>query len=144
MAITCSTVLPLANSVRSQSNSSHDPPSPASLKPLSVFPSSDYDAFDYEENETIEDEEDEEDNPINNQPVHSDFRMLRSSDSDEEVDDASYSFDTLDTSYHLGIDHGEKAIHLVMENERQDEVSVAPVTSRTLPSPFPGPVTVGV
>ena len=141
---TCYMISPRANNIRSQSDSSHNPPSQASLKPFSVFTSSDYDAFDYEENEPIEDEEDEEDNVGDNQPVYSDFRMLGSSDSDEEFGDASYSFDTLDTSYHLGIDHGEKAIHLVMENERQDEVSVAPVTARIPSSSYSGLVAAGV
>ena len=140
----CCMVLPLANGVRSQSNPLHNAPSQATSKALSVFSSSDYDAFDYEENQPIEDEEDEESSPGDNEPVYSDFRMLGSSDSDEELGGASYSFDTLDTSYYLGVDHGEKAIHLVMENERQDEVSVAPVTLGTLPSPSPGVVAVGI
>lgn len=126
----------------SQSDSSHDLPSQASLEPPAVFAPSDYDAFDYEESEPIEDEEDEEDNASDNQPVYSDFRILGSSDADEEFGDASYSFDTLDTSYHLGVAHGEKAIHLVMENERQDEVSVAPVTPEILPTSFSGLVAV--
>lgn len=133
---TCCVVLPLANLVRSQSDSSHDLPLQAPSKPLSVFTSSDYDAFDYEEDDPIENEEDEEDNAGDELPVYSDFRILGSSDSDEGFGDASYSFDTLDTSYHLGIDHGEKAIHLVIENERQDEVSVAPLTPGILPASF--------
>ena len=132
---TCSMVSP-ANSVRSQSQ--------ASLKPLSVFTSSDYDAFDYEENDPTEDEEDEENNANDSQPVYSDFRMLASSDSDEEFGDASYSFDTLDTSYHLGIDHRENIMHLVIENERQREVSVAPVRPGIFPTSFPGFVAVGL
>lgn len=127
---------------RSQSISSNEPPSQASLEPLAVFASSDYDAFDYEENEPVEDEEDEEVNAGDNQPVYSDFRILGSPEVDDEFGDASYSFDTLDTSYHLGVAHGEKAIHLVIENERQDEVSVAPVTPEILPSSFSGPATV--
>ena len=129
-------LLPLANIVRSQSESSHDLPLQAPSKPLSVFTPSDYDAFDYEEDDLIENEGDEEDNAGDEQPVYSDFRILGSSDSDEGFGDSSYSFDTLDTSYHLGIDHGEKAIHLVIENERQDEVSVAPLTPGILPSSF--------
>ncbi|CAF9907975.1 hypothetical protein IMSHALPRED_006548 [Imshaugia aleurites] len=132
-------VLPLANKSRPQSDSLPQ----ASLKPLSVFTSSDYDAFDYEEDEPIDDD-DEEDNAGDNQPVYSDFGMLASSNVDEEFGDASYSFETLDTSYHLGTDHGEKAIHLVMENERPDEVSVAPVTPGILPSFLSGLVAVGV
>ena len=141
---TCCLVLPLANSVRSQLDPSHSLPLQAPLKSRRVFTSSDYDAFDHEENHSSEDEEDEEENASDNRPVYSDFRMLNSSDSDEEFGDASYSFDTLDTSYHLGIDHGEKAIHLVMENERQDEVSVAPITPESLDSSIPGLVAVGV
>ena len=130
---TCCMDLSLANTVRSQSDPSNSLSLQASPK-CPVFTSSDYDAFDHEESEPSEDEdeedeEDEEDNMSDERPVYSDFRMLNSSDSDEEFGDASYSFDTLDSSYHLGIDHGEKAIHLVMENEKQDEVSVAPITS---------------
>lgn len=113
------------------------------MKTQSVFTSSDYDAFDYEENEP-HDEEDEEDNAGGSQPVYSDFRILGSSDSDEEFGDASYSFDTLDTGYHLGIDRGEKALHLVMENERQDEISVAPVSPGILPSSLSGLVAIGL
>ncbi len=135
---TCCVVLPLANHVRSQSL-----PLQASLKSRSVFTSSDYDAFDYEDNESVEDE-DEEDHPSDSQPVYSDFRTLSSSDADEDFDDASYSFDTLDTSYQLGVDQGEKAIHLVMENERQNEVSVAPVTPAIMNSSFSGLVAAGV
>ena len=133
---TCCLFLPLANIVRSPSGSSHNLPLQAPSKPSSVSTSSDYDAFDYEENDPIENEEDEEDNAGDVQPVYSDFRILGFSDSDEELGDASYSFDTLDASYHLGVDHGEKAIHLVIENERQDEVSVAPLTPGILPSSF--------
>ncbi|KAL9136164.1 MAG: hypothetical protein Q9175_002621 [Cornicularia normoerica] len=136
-------VLPLANKVRSQLKPSHGSPPRALLEPLSVFTSSDYDAFDYEENEPVENEGDEENDQDEDQSIYSDFRTLGSTDSDEEFVDASYSFDSLDTSYHLGIDHGEKAIHLVMENERQDEVSVAPVTPGFLPSSFSGLVALG-
>ena len=141
---TCCVVLSLANNVRLQSNSSHSLSLQAPSKSRSVFTSSDYDAFDYEENEPIEDEEDEEDNTNDDRPVYSDFRTLSSSDCDDEFGDASYSFDTLDSSYHLGIDHGEKAIHLVMENERQDEISVAPVKTGILHPAFPGLIGVGV
>lgn len=133
---TCCVVLPPANIVRSRSDSSDVVPLQAPSKSLSVFTSSDYDAFDYECNDLIDDEGDEEDNAGNEQPVYSDFRTLGSSESDEDFGDAFYSFDTLDTSYHPGIDHGEKAIHLVIENEKQDEVSVAPLSPGTLPSSF--------
>ena len=140
---TCCLVSPMADNSRSQSL-----PLQTSLKSRSVFTSSDYDVFDDEENESIEDEEEEEDDENENvggsRPVYSDFRMLSSPDSDEEFGDASYSFDTLDTSYHLGIDQGEKAIHLVMENEKQDEVSVAPMTPTTQNPSFSGPVAIGV
>ena len=143
---TCCMDLSLANNVRSQSDPSNSLSLQASPK-CPVFTSSDYDAFDHEESEPSEDEEeedeeDEEDNTNDEQPVYSDFRMLNSSDSDEEFGDASYSFDTLDSSYHLGIDHGEKAIHLVMENEKQDEVSVAPITSE-IQYPLSGLVAIG-
>ena len=148
---TCCSVLPLANNVRSQSEPSDCLPLQASLKPRPVFSSSDYDAFDHEDDEPGEDEEDEEDekedeesNASDNRPVYSDFRMLSSSESDEEFGDASYSFDTLDTSYHLGIDYGEKAINLVMENERQDEVSVAPAIPENLRSSFSSVIADGV
>ena len=137
---TCCIDLSLADNVRSQSPPSNSLSLQASPK-CPVFASSDYDAFDREESETSEDEdedeedeEDEEDDTSDARPVYSDFRMLNSSDSDDEFSDASYSFDTLDSSYHVGIDHGKKAIHLVMENEKQDEVSVAPITSEILHS----------
>ena len=143
----CCMDLSLANNVRSQSDPSNSLSLQASPK-SPVFTSSDYDAFDHEdsepsEDEDEEDEEDEEDNTSDERPVYSDFRMLNSSDSDEEFGDAPYSFDTLDSSYHLGIDHGEKAIHLVMENEKQDEVSVAPITSEILHSSLSGLVAIG-
>ena len=130
---TCCVDLSLANNARSQSDPLHSLSLQASPNGP-VFTSSDYDALDHEESQSSEDEdeedeEDEEDSTSDERPVYSDFRMLNSTDSDEEFGDASYSFDTLDSSYHLGIDHGEKAIHLVMENEKQDEVSVAPITS---------------
>ena len=137
---TCCIDLSLADNVRSQSHPSNSLSLQASPK-CPVFASSDYDAFDREESESSEDEdedeeheEDEEDETSDARPVYSDFRMLNSSDSDDEFGDASYSFDTLDSSYHVGIDHGKKAIHLVMENEKQDEVSVAPITSEILHS----------
>ena len=144
---TCCIDLSLADNVRSQSHPSNSLSLQASPK-CPVFASSDYDAFDREESEPSEDEdeedeEDEEDDTSDARPVYSDFRMLNSSDSDDEFGDASYSFDTLDSSYHLGIDHGKKAIHLVMENEKQDEVSVAPITSEILHSSLSGPVAVG-
>lgn len=147
---TCCVVLRPANSVRSQSDSSHGLPLQTLLKTREVFTSSDYDAFDQEENQSSgneedeEEEEGEEENASDNRAVYSDFRVLNSPDSDDEFGDALYSFDTLDTSYHLGIDHGEKAIHLVMENERKDEVSVAPITPEFLKSPCSGLVAVGV
>lgn len=117
-----------------QSDPSYSLPLQESSKSRSVFASSDYDAFDYEESQPIEDEEDESDeehNASDNTSVYSDFRVLNSSDSDEDFGDASYSFDTLDASYNLG----EKAIHLVMENESKNEVSVAPETPEIL-NPF--------
>ena len=134
----------MANNFSSQSRSLHNLPSQAPLQPCLVNTSSDYDAFDYEDNALIEDGEDDENDAGDNRPVYSDFRMLSSSDSDEEFGDSSHSFDTLDTSYHLGIDHGEKAINLVLENERQDEVSVAPGTPKILPFSFSGLVAIGV
>ena len=141
---TCCMDLSLANNVRSQSDRSNGLSLQASPE-CPVFTSSDYDAFDHEESEPSEDEdeEDEEDNTSDERPVYSDFRMLNSSEPDEEFGDASYSFDTLDSSYHLGIDHGEKAIHLVMENEKQDEVSVAPITYEILHSSLSDLVAVG-
>ena len=145
---TCFVVLPLANNTRSFSL-----PVQLSLKSRPIFTSSDYDAFDYEENESIEDEdededeeeeeEEKEDNANDSQAVYSDFRVLTSSESDEETSDASYSFDTLDASYHLGIEQGENAVHLVTENEEQEEVSVAPVKPAILDSSFSGVVAIG-
>ena len=139
----CCAEFPLANIVRLQSDPSYSLPLQSSSKSRSVFASSDYDAFDYEESEPIEDEEDErdeEENASDDTSVYSDFRVLNSSDSDEEFGDASYSFDTLDASYQLG----EKALHLVMENESKNEVSVAPETPETLNSFLSGHDAVGL
>ena len=88
---------------------------------------SEYDAFDYEEDYINEEDEDDEGDANDAQEIYSDFHNLESSDSDDEFSDASYSFDTPDARYHDPVDPGEKAINLVMENEKQREVSIAPI-----------------
>ncbi|KAL2048265.1 hypothetical protein N7G274_000176 [Stereocaulon virgatum] len=100
----------------------------------------DMDTFEYaefdRENNIIDydgehtDEELDDDNDVDgSQSVYSDFNMLDSSDSAAEFCDASYSFDSLNAGYQYAVDPGGKAIDLVMENERHDEVSIAPAGS---------------
>lgn len=100
--------------------------------------SEDYDAFDYEEDDIDEkernDSDSDEGDDDDRQPVHSDFHILESSDSDDaEFCDASYSFDTINTAYQPAVDPGGKAFDLIMETERQGEVSVAPRSNTSLP-----------
>ena len=105
---------------------------------------SEYDEFDREDNnldydgDDTDEEVDEGDDIDGSQSIYSDFNMLDSSDSASEFCDASYSFDSLNTGYQYAVDPGGKAIDLVMENERHDEVSIAPAGSgfsgRFLPS----------
>ena len=96
---------------------------------------SEYDAFDREDTDVdYNDDGDTDDEEIDRNadddlPVHSDFNMLDGDDSVSEFCDASYSFDSLNTGYQYAVDPGGKAIGLVMENERQNEVSVAPTGS---------------
>lgn len=103
---------------------------------------SEYDAFDREDT-NIEysdggdtDEEDNNSIDADDDPlVYSDFNMLDSDESASEFCDASYSFDSLNAGYQYAVEPGGKALDLVMENERQDEVSVAP-TGSALSLPF--------
>ena len=122
------------NSVLSRETSSH-----SGLE----MDTSEYDEFDREDNNLgydsdDTDEEVDEDDIDGSQSIYSDFNMLDSSDSASEFCDASYSFDSLNTGYQYAVDPGGKAIDLVMENERHDEVSIAPAGSgfsgRFLPS----------
>ena len=96
---------------------------------------SDYDAFDIE-SEAVDPEDDLEnqgglDDEENNQAIiHSDFRSLESSDTDPDFFDTSWSFvDTGDPE----VDESRAEISLVMENERKDEVSIAPFQSTAFP-----------
>jgi hypothetical protein len=125
---------PPADDDRPRSTSARETDTPARF-----MGTEDYDAFDYEEDyfeEDVDDDEDEGDldDLDDGQQVHSDFHMLASSDSDDgEFCDATYSFDTPNTGYQPAVDPGGKAIDLIMETERQDEVSVAPTSCISLP-----------
>ena len=120
--------------------SSREAPSHPSLK----IDTSEYDEFDREANalqygeDDTDVEDEDEDGMEDSQSIYSDFNVLDSSDSASESCDASFSFDGLYTGYQYAVDPGGKAIDLVMENERHDEVSVAPAGSgfsrRFLPS----------
>ena len=97
---------------------------------------SEYDAFDREDTNIDYndggDTDEEENSGIDadeDPPIYSDFNMLDSDDSAPEFCDASYSFDSLNTGYQYAIEPRGKALDLVMENERQNEVSVAPTGS---------------
>ncbi|KAL6721779.1 hypothetical protein ACLMJK_000884 [Lecanora helva] len=110
---------------------------PSPIQPTVPLISSTYDAFDYEHYEFDSEDEDEKENDKerdsegDNYAIHSDFRLLDSSDTDPEFFDTSWSFiDTEDTE----LDPSESEIRLVMENERKDEVSVAPTRYDVLPS----------
>ena len=90
----------------------------------------DYDAFDHEDDDFDDDEsdedEDEEEDLGYDEEVHSDFHVIASDSDDGEYCEASYAFDTPSTDYQPAFDPGGKAMDLIMETERQDEVSVAP------------------
>ena len=87
----------------------------------------DYDVFDYEEDDDAEEEGEEEEAAEgadeDDNTIHSDFRLLESSDTDPEFYDTSWSFIGTEIS---GVNTSKTEIGLVMENERKDEVSVAP------------------
>jgi len=122
-------------------NRPHSAPPRETTTPAIFMGTSDYDAFDYEDdNIEIEDDDDDDDDNKDDgdgQQIYSDFHMMLSSDSDDaEFCDASYSFDTLNTGYQPVDDPGGKAIDLIMETERQDEVSVAPLSSTISPHGF--------
>jgi len=92
---------------------------------------SDYDAFDYEE-DVVDDDVDEEDeeadegsSDVESQAIYSDFRRLESSDTDPEFFDTSWSFANIELDC-SEVDQCGKEIKLVMENEKTDEVSIAP------------------
>ena len=90
---------------------------------------SEYDAFDYEE-EDVEQEEDDDTSDDDGHAIHSDFRLLESSDTDSDFFDTSWSF--MNTGEPELNTSGDE-IKLVMENERKIEVSVAPTRSRDFP-----------
>jgi len=124
----------------SDANCSRLHPSPgASRSPQRAFAppatyqmQSDYDAFDHED-DIVEENEEEDDEEENNedssdeesQPIHSDFRQLESSDTDPDFFDTSWSFVNIEAN-DPEVDPGGMEIKLVMENEKQSEVSVAP------------------
>jgi len=80
---------------------------------------SNYDVFDHED-DPVENENDETESL-----VYSDFNELGSETSDGD-DDEEYSFGSFETRAGMTADEGVKAIGLVLEIERKEEVSVAP------------------
>lgn len=90
-----------------------------------------------------DDEKEEEELEETAQSIHSDFSMLDSEDSDSEFYDTAWSFDTIDSGHDPNLDHRGKEINLVMENERVDEVSIAPTGSEGLPSSLASAVMIG-
>ena len=92
---------------------------------------SDYDIFDYEDGplfgkEEEEEEDDDEDIESSNeesQAINSDFHSLESSETDPEFFDTSWSFVGNEDP---GYDPSKREVKLMMENERKDEVSLAP------------------
>lgn len=96
---------------------------------------SDYDVFDYELDE-INDEEDQDSGDEDSEPIHSDFRQLDGSDTEADFYDTSWSFATIEDVYEGSEKDGGKEIDLVMENESQDEISIAPVRANILPAMF--------
>ena len=96
-----------------------------------------YDAFDYEDDDFDQEDqkEDEEDGDTGSEEdgyaIYSDFRLLDSSDTDPVFFDTSWSFADHEG---LGYDSSRSEIKLVMENERNDEVSIAPAKHEVFPS----------
>lgn len=86
----------------------------------------DYDVFDYEDESTEEEAEEDADERDGVRAVNSDFNVLRLQDTDIEANDEQYSFDSFDTGERFIDDPEGKTIDLIMENERHDEVSIAP------------------
>ncbi len=109
-------------------------PQRAIAPPATFQMPSDYDAFDYEddviedESEENEEEDGEDSSDTESQAIHSDFRRLESSDTDPDFFDTSWSFVDA-VADDPEVDPGGMEIKLVMENEKQDEVSVAPAKS---------------
>lgn len=87
--------------------------------------SEDYDAFDaFEAVDTSDEDGDELDDAI-----YCDFNVFRSAEAESDIDvyDDEYSFDSFDTGQTLhAADDGAKAIKLVLEIERTAEISYAP------------------
>ena len=104
--------------------------------PLASF---EYDAFDleyhvdYQEEEQENEDDDSEDDSSeeNGQAIHSDFRLLESSDTDPEFFDTSWSFADIKESE---IQSNQAELEIVMENESKDEVSIAPTRLEVFPS----------
>lgn len=98
---------------------------------------SDYDLFDYEDDVVEEDESEdneegdgEDSSDTESQAIHSDFGRLECSDTDPDFFDTSWSFAKIEADDPgidpIGIDPTGMEIKLVVENEKQDEVSIAP------------------
>ena len=85
----------------------------------------DYDEFDaFEPASEIGDDWEDSDGVI-----YSDFNLIRSDDSDSDVDGyhEEYSFDSFDTGQTLTGEGGVKAIKLLLEIEKNVEFSYAPI-----------------
>lgn len=92
---------------------------------------SDYDAFDYEDDveedkeEENEESHEEDSSDEEDQAIYSDFSQLEASDTDPDFFDTSWSFANIATD-DPEVDPTGVELKLVMENENQDEVSIAP------------------
>lgn len=121
---------------KSASGSNSDLSQKSSSEPKIMLIPSDYDAFDLG-SEAVDPEEDigsqeglDDDDNDGQAIIHSDFRSLELSDTDPEFFDTSWSFvDTADPEE----EESMAELSLVMENERKDEVSVAPFRSTAFP-----------
>ena len=107
-----------------------------------------YEAFDYDFDESNDEEESDGDCDESGddfaEPIHSDFSLLDSSDTEPEFFDTSWSFATLPNTYEPDPRTGGKEIGLVMENESSREISLAPVLRHNFHALPREPLMVGV
>ena len=95
------------------------------MSPVPPIEPRDYNIFDFEEDDVDEDEVDGSN--VDKEPIiYSDFQTLESSDSDDDSCDIPYSFEMPNFSYHDDVNFSEEVINIVLDHERQEEVSVAP------------------